>query len=62
FKPEGEVILTEGSAGADPYSFNALYTQEGDQVKISGEGIDLRGTYDGSILSLSDNTGGEELY
>ena len=62
FKPEGEVILTEGSAGVDPYSFNALYTQEGDQVKISGEGIDLSGTYDGSILSLSENTVGEELY
>lgn len=59
FKPGGEVILTEGSEKADPYVFNAYYTQEGKQVKISGEGIDLAGSYDGNILTLSDTNKSE---
>jgi len=59
FKPEGEVILMEGSEKADPYIFNAYYTQDGNQVKISGEGIDLTGSYDGNILTLSDTNKSE---
>ena len=55
FKPEGEVILMEGSERADPYVFNAYYTQDGNQVKINGEGIDLTGSYDGNILKLTHN-------
>jgi hypothetical protein len=59
FKTEGEVILMEGSEKADPYVLNAYYTQEGSQVKISGEGIDLTGSYDGNILTLSDTNKSE---
>lgn len=59
FKPEGEVVLFEESENEDPYSINALYIQEGNLVKIRGEGIDLSGTYDGENLILLDNKNGE---
>jgi hypothetical protein len=54
FKGEGEVVLSESHDEKDPYSFNALYVQEGKKVTIRGEGIDLTGTYDGESLTLSD--------
>lgn len=60
FKAEGEVVLKEDSDEEDPYTFNAFYIQEGEQVTIRGEGIDLSGVYDGETLQLINNDADEE--
>ncbi len=55
FKDEGEVVLSEDTNKEDPYTFNALFIHKGEQVIISGEGINLSGTYNGKTLILRDN-------
>lgn len=53
FKSDGEVIITEVGS-EDEYTFNAYYEQEGDTVQIMGEGIDLKGVYNGKTLELNN--------
>jgi len=55
FKPEGEVVLFEEWNKEDPYTFNAYYIHEGQQVHIMGEGIDLTGSYDSETLTMTEN-------
>jgi hypothetical protein len=51
FKPGGEVIFTDES-DEEGYKFNAYFEQEGNAVHIMGEGVELKGIYDGEKLKL----------
>ncbi|HIJ72148.1 MAG TPA: hypothetical protein HPP87_12435 [Planctomycetes bacterium] len=55
FKVDGEVVLSEESDEEDAYTFNAYYVQDGRNVHIMGENIDLKGTYDGETLKLTES-------
>jgi predicted GH43/DUF377 family glycosyl hydrolase len=53
FKPDGEVILSESSDDVeDPWTFNAYYEQNGETVRIWGEGFRLTGRYEGEKLEV----------
>ena len=52
FREDGEVIISE--AGAEDEAFNAYYEQDGQNVHILGEGLNLKGTYDGKTLKLTE--------
>lgn len=52
FREEGEVIISED--GAENEAFNAYYEQDGENVHILGEGLKLKGTYDGETLKLTE--------
>jgi predicted GH43/DUF377 family glycosyl hydrolase len=52
FKEDGEVIISQ--VGADDEAFNAYYEQDGQSVHIPGEGLNLKGTYDGKTLMLTE--------
>jgi hypothetical protein len=54
FKIDGEVVLSEKSDEEDAYTFNAYYIQDGENVHIMGENIDLKGIYDGETLKLTE--------
>jgi predicted GH43/DUF377 family glycosyl hydrolase len=54
FKIEGEVIISEEGDVDEAYTFNAYYEQDGEKVRILGEGINLKGTYDGKTLKLTE--------
>jgi predicted GH43/DUF377 family glycosyl hydrolase len=52
FGQDGEVVFWE--AGAKHEAFNAYYEQDGENVFILGEGLRLKGTYDGETLKLTE--------
>jgi predicted GH43/DUF377 family glycosyl hydrolase len=52
FREDGEVIISED--GAEDEAFNAYYEQDGENVHILCEGLDLKGTYDGETLKLTE--------
>ena len=53
FKRDSEVVIREEEDGEE-HVFNAYYEQEGESVVVLGGGLELRGTYDGQTLSLSE--------
>jgi hypothetical protein len=52
FREDGEVIISE--LGAKDEAFNAYYEQDGRNLHILGEGLNLKGTYDGKTLKLTE--------
>jgi hypothetical protein len=54
FKIGGEVVISEEGDEEDAYTFNAYYVQDGHNVRILGENLDLKGTYDGKMLKLTE--------
>jgi enterochelin esterase-like enzyme/predicted GH43/DUF377 family glycosyl hydrolase len=54
FREDGEVVISE--VGEEDEAFNAYYEQDGENVHILGEGLKLKGTYDGKTLKF----GGED--
>jgi predicted GH43/DUF377 family glycosyl hydrolase len=54
FKIEGEVVISEEGDEEDTYTFNAYYLQDGPNVHIMGESLDLKGIYDGEKLKLRE--------
>ena len=53
---DGEVVISEEGDEEDAYTFNAYYLQDGQNVHIMGENLDLTGTYDGRTLTLSEQS------
>jgi S-formylglutathione hydrolase len=51
FREDGEVILSGGGASN---TFNAYYEQDGKNVYIKGEGIELEATYDEELLTFGE--------
>jgi hypothetical protein len=54
FKIEGEVIISEEDDEEDAYTFNAYFEQDGENIHIIGESLDLKGSYDGQTLRLTE--------
>jgi len=52
FKADGEVLLSEEGDDEDAYTFNAFFEQEGENVRILGEGFEYTGIYNGESLKL----------
>jgi predicted GH43/DUF377 family glycosyl hydrolase len=50
FREDGEVVYWPAGEKFD--AFNALYIQDGNNIAIKGEGLHLKGTYDGESLKL----------
>jgi len=46
-------VLSEES-DEETYTINAYYVQDDENVHIMGENIELKGTYDGKTLSLTE--------
>jgi hypothetical protein len=52
FREDGEVVIIPD--GLEDEAFNAYYEQDGEDVHILGEGLKLKGTYDGETLILTE--------
>ena len=52
FREDGEVIIIPD--GVADEAFNAYYEQDDENVHILGEGLKLKGTYDGETLKLTE--------
>ncbi len=53
FKTDGEVVLSEESDEEDPWTFNAYFIQDGKQVHIMGENMDMKGIFNGDALTIT---------
>jgi hypothetical protein len=53
FREDGEVILSEEPEGDEEWTFNAYFQHKGDSIYISGENIDMKGTFDGNNLNIT---------
>jgi hypothetical protein len=54
FKIEGEVVISEEGDEEDAYTFNAYFEQDGENIRIIGEALQLKGIYDGKRLKLTN--------